>query len=153
MSQMPPMTPNYSGPMPGAAKPAGMSVAAMVLGIVSFFMCFIPYIGLIGWVTSILAVILGIVARGKAKRGEIGGAGMALAGMILGIVWLSIAILAIILAVAFGMTFLNWAKKTAEQQQQMQQQQRQSGQNGSLMPIFAQHADAVWNILTTFVLR
>src|SRR4051794_30405507 len=99
MSQMPPVQPGYQGPMPGANKPSGMAVASLVLGIVSFLFCWIPWIGFISWITAILAVIFGIVARGKVRKGEGGGGGMAMAGMVLGIVYLSIAIIGVILLI------------------------------------------------------
>jgi Domain of unknown function (DUF4190) len=153
MSQMPPMTPNYSGPVPGAAKPAGLAVTAMVLGICSFALCWVPYLNFLTLITALVAIILGAIARSQAKKGLAGGAGMALTGLILGVVYLSIFVILLVIGLVFGMQFLNWAKSEAERQRQIQQQQKQGGQSGSLMPMLAQHAQAMWNILTTLVLR
>jgi hypothetical protein len=64
----------------------GLSVASMVLGIIGWF----PFIGL---VFSIVAIILGAVARRQAvERGE-KGVGMALAGIILGASWIALWII------------------------------------------------------------
>ena len=67
----------------------GMAVAALVLGIVSFFLSFL------GIVTAILAIIFGAIARKRAKNNpEIyGGKGMASAGMVLGIIYLTLALI------------------------------------------------------------
>jgi cyclophilin family peptidyl-prolyl cis-trans isomerase len=68
----------------------GMSIAALVLGIVPF----IPIVG------SILAIVFGGLARGQIAKsgGRQGGRGMALAGMILGVAW----ILGIVTLVGIG---------------------------------------------------
>jgi hypothetical protein len=150
MSQMPPMTPNYSGPVPGAAKPAGLAIASMVLGIVSLVLFCVWYISI---PCAIVAVVLGFVARGKFKRGEGGGGGMAMAGLICGIIGLSLAVLLIAGVLALFGYGGNKLQQEIERQRKLQQQQQQGGQSGSLMPMLAQHAEAMWNILTTLVLR
>lgn len=63
----------------------GMAVASMVLGIVSYpaSILYCP-----GFITALLAIIFGFIARGKVKRGETtAGGGMALAGIVLGITY------------------------------------------------------------------
>ena len=59
---------------------------------------------------------------GKQVRQGDGGGGMARAGMIMGIIGLLIDVIAIIVILTAGVTFMNWAK---QQQQQMQRQQQQ----------------------------
>lgn len=56
----------------------GMGTAAMVLGIVSIILAFIPLIGFIAWITSPLALIFGLIGLTKAPRGG------AIAGVVLG---------------------------------------------------------------------
>lgn len=91
--------PGYGGQQPWGPAPAnGLGIAAMVLGIIAvagFCMW-----GL-GVVLGILALVFGILGRGRAQRGEATNGGMALAGIILG----SISI--VISAVFLG--FLIWA--------------------------------------------
>jgi hypothetical protein len=83
--------PGYYGT--GFAPPAGMAIAAMVLGIVA-----IPMMCLdgIGTPCAIIGIILGHIARGKARRGEGGGAGMALAGLVCGYIALGILVVVIL---------------------------------------------------------
>jgi hypothetical protein len=78
-------------PVPVAAAAAypmsppsnGTAVAALIVGILSWFMC--PIVG------GIVAVILGHSARGQIRRTGEGGDGMAVAGLVLGyahlVVW------------------------------------------------------------------
>ena len=77
--------PAYPPPIPVATS--GMAIASLVLGI----------LGLAG-IGSVLAVIFGHVALSKIRRsgGRLKGAGMALAGLILGYVVISIILLAAI---------------------------------------------------------
>lgn len=68
----------------------GLAVASMVLGIVSFplliFYC-------AGFITAILAIVFGFIARGKIHRGETQvGKGMATAGIIMGVIYFVLAI-------------------------------------------------------------
>jgi membrane-bound ClpP family serine protease len=88
----------------GGAAPKGLSVTAMVLGIAGLVLVvcafFFPYLGML---LGLVAIVVGLVARGKAKRGEVSGPGMALTGVITGAVALVIGI-AIIAGVA---AFLN----------------------------------------------
>ena len=62
----------------GAQLPKGMSVASLVLGILSVS-CF-------GLVTGILATVFGAKARKLCDMGTYGGRGMATAGMVMGII-------------------------------------------------------------------
>ncbi len=74
---MPPQQPYGAAPQQGQGT-NGLAVAALILGILSFF-C-------IGIIAGPLAVILGILGRKKANEEMNGnGAGMALAGIITGV--------------------------------------------------------------------
>jgi CubicO group peptidase (beta-lactamase class C family) len=76
--------PSYGGP---PARPAsnGIGIAAMVVGIVSLFLWWIPLLGL---VVAIVAVVLGILGIRKASKGEATNKGMAIAGLVTGILGL-----------------------------------------------------------------
>jgi hypothetical protein len=78
----------------GAQRPTNpLAVASLVLGIISIpAMC----IYAIGTPCAILAVVFGAIARGKAKRGDAGGEGMAMAGLLCGCVSLGLLIVAVI---------------------------------------------------------
>lgn len=64
----------------------GMSIAAMVLGIVSVVFCCIAYISI---PCAILALIFGFVGKKK------GGKGMAITGIVLGIIAIGLYVLAV----------------------------------------------------------
>lgn len=74
-----------------AQESKGLSIASMVLGIVSVVLFCIWYISV---PCAILAIIFGIVGKKK------GGKGMAIAGLVLGIVALSILVIIYLLAAA-----------------------------------------------------
>ncbi|MGQ4490541.1 DUF4190 domain-containing protein [Streptomyces sp. SAS_281] len=73
--------PGYGNPWGGPAPANGLGIAALVLGIIATA-GFCMY-GL-GIVLGILALIFGIIGRGRAQRGEADNPGVALAGIILG---------------------------------------------------------------------
>jgi hypothetical protein len=85
--------PSYG--QPTAQKKVGMAVASMVLGIFTILVFWIPVVGFMGIVTGLLAIVLGAVANGNVnkKPQEFGGKGMALTGLVLGIVALALTVL------------------------------------------------------------
>lgn len=96
--------PAYGGPppygMPGTAPRNGLGTAALVLGILAL-LATVTVIG--GVLLGILAVVLGAIGRGRAKRGEATNGGSALAGLICG----AIAVVLSLALVAVGVSFLN----------------------------------------------
>ena len=70
---VPPQYPGYTGPSAyrqgpiAATGPGGMAIAALIVGIVAFLLCWIPFLGL---VIAVVGIVLGILAlrhpRGKA---------------------------------------------------------------------------------------
>lgn len=68
--------------------PAGLSIAAMVLGIVSVVLVVTCWGSFLSVITSTIALCLAVRARRKVTRGELGGRGQATAGLVLGIVGL-----------------------------------------------------------------
>ncbi|MET7526834.1 DUF4190 domain-containing protein [Streptomyces sp900116325] len=92
--------PGYGGqPAWGGPGPAnGLGIASMVLGIIAV-------VGFCMWglgvVLGVLALIFGLIGRGRVKRGEATNGGMALAGIILGSI-------GIVISGAF-LGFLIWA--------------------------------------------
>ena len=97
----PPSAPTTASPAPapyGAAAPAttnGYAVAAMVLGIAGFAGCFVG---------AILALVFGYKARREidASGGRQKGRGMAVAGIVLGWVWVGLIVLGVIILAASG---------------------------------------------------
>jgi Domain of unknown function (DUF4190)/Domain of unknown function (DUF1707) len=81
-----PYPPGYYPPVL-AARTNGFAIGALVCGIVPFF-------------GGIPAVILGHVARGQIKRTGERGDGVAIAGLILGYLWVSLWVLIILIGIA-----------------------------------------------------
>jgi len=82
----------------------GMGTTALVLGIIGFFLAFV----VIGGILGIAAVVLGIVALGRVRRGEANNRGVAIGGIVAGA-------LAIVLAgviIAAGAAF--WSENKDE---------------------------------------
>ena len=79
----------------------GMATASLVLGIVSvFFNAFLL-------APSVLAIVFGVMARGQIERDPSqGGSGMALAGLILGIIFLIVYAVAIVISLFIGQAAL-----------------------------------------------
>ena len=105
MATPPPLQqPNYYGPGDGSDRPppAGMAVASMVCGIVSVpLLCLWP----VAVVLAIVAIVLGLMARGQARRGVASGRGMATAGVVCGGV--TIGVVVAIVLVATGVMIAN----------------------------------------------
>jgi uncharacterized membrane protein len=97
MSQYPPEQPYGEPPR---SRPKGMAITALVLGILALVLSW-TIIG--GILLGLTAIVLGIIAAGRAKRGTAGGRGMAITGAVLGLIG---AVLAGVL-VAIGVSFLN----------------------------------------------
>ena len=98
--------PSYGRPV--TQKKAGTAVASMVLGILAVLIGWIPVVGwFIGFVLAVLAIVLGTVAIGQANKRptEFGGKGMAITGLVLGVVTLAIALLFWVLVGSLIATF------------------------------------------------
>lgn len=84
MSQAPPppsMNPYPSAGFPQPPKTNGFAVGSLICGIVGCLQ-----------ITSLAAIILGVLGVKKSKEPGTGGKGMAIAGIVLGILWIVISI-------------------------------------------------------------
>lgn len=95
----------YGEPQPGfgtppAPKRNGLGTAALVLGVLALLSS-ITVVG--GIVLGLLAIVFGIIGRGRASRGEADNGGMAVAGLVLG----ALGLLAAGALVAFGVSLYN----------------------------------------------
>ena len=84
--------PQFGMPRPPAGNRNGFGVAALVLGILSLVTWFLFVGGLFG----VIAVVLGVIGRSRAKRGEADNGGMALAGIVTGALGVLLTILVIV---------------------------------------------------------
>ena len=92
----------YGGYAPPVSQSSGMAIASMILGILSIPLLTAYCAGVPG---AILAIVFGHIARGKFRRNEAGGGGMALAGVICGYVTIGLVIaLVIFFVTALGLS-------------------------------------------------
>ncbi|MFF2009239.1 DUF4190 domain-containing protein [Streptomyces sp. NPDC058195] len=89
----PPAGYGYPG---GAVLPSGKATASMVLGILGLVL--IPII------LPIIALVLGVSAKRMADRGEGGGRGQAVAGIVMGWVGIAFALLGVTVATIQGIS-------------------------------------------------
>ena len=84
---------------PGASK--GFTIAGLVLGIVAIVFIFIPGVSFLGWICSIVGIILSAVAISQSKKaGEKNS--MAVAGLVLSIIAIVIGVIAAMVACIAG---------------------------------------------------
>ncbi|MGW1411368.1 DUF4190 domain-containing protein [Streptomyces sp. NPDC002403] len=100
MSQFtqPPQSPQPQQPyapaqMPGM-RPArnGLGIAALVLGVIGAVSGLIPFLFWMAGVLGLIALVLGLAGRGRAKRGEATNKGMTTFGAVLGLISLILAV-------------------------------------------------------------
>ena len=82
---MPPPPGGYAGAAVAGPRTDGLAIGALIAGILSL-VCFFPIC--LGIILGPAAAIMGFISRQRiaASAGTVGGGGMALAGLILGIV-------------------------------------------------------------------
>ena len=81
----------YVVPVSPTTGTNGFAIASLVLGIVWIY-----------WIGSVLAIIFGAIAMRQCREHNQGGRGMAVSGLVLGIVGMSILALVAIIGVAGG---------------------------------------------------
>ena len=94
--------PTYTGAPPqGYAAPAGrngLGTAALVLGILALITSW-TVIG--GILLGVLAVVFGAVGRGRVSRGEATNRGAAIAGLVLGLLGIVVAVFLLVVGATF----------------------------------------------------
>lgn len=95
-----------------AAEPAvvdngkGLSIAALILGILGIIGGWIPVVGYFTTVCAVLGIILGVKGRAKSIAAEGKASGLATAGLVLGIIGTAFAVLGLLCTVACGAALL-----------------------------------------------
>jgi hypothetical protein len=110
----------------------GFGIAALVLGLLALVLCW-TIVG--GVVFGIVAVIFGLLGRARTKRGEATNGGVSLAGVVLGIIGLLVAIG----LVALGASLLN----TPAGQNYTQCLQQSGGDRAKMQQCLSEFGDQV----------
>ncbi|WP_405390348.1 DUF4352 domain-containing protein [Streptomyces sp. NBC_01102] len=93
-----PQQPHAPGQVPGL-RPArnGLGISALVLGIIGTVSGLIPLLFWLAGILGVIALILGLAGRGRAKRGEASNKGVATFGAVLGLVSLILSVVGAVL--------------------------------------------------------
>jgi hypothetical protein len=93
---------SYDTQVPPAAPQVmrnGLGTAALILGIIGTISGFMPFLFWLAGILGVIALVLGLVGKGRVKRGEASNKGVALTGAILGLVSLVLSVVGIVIVV------------------------------------------------------
>lgn len=87
---------------PGAAPPAqqgsnGLAIAALVTGIIALLLSWIPVVNVLALVLGIVAVATGVGGVRRTRTAGVGGKGLAVGGLVTGIIAILLSLLIIVL--------------------------------------------------------
>jgi hypothetical protein len=101
MSEPPPVRPDYAPPPSGVQLPNTLALSSMICGILSLVMlcagCAFVFISFISPVLAIAAIVLAVMARREIAAGRQRGQGMAVAGLVCGVVALLLFIIGVVI--------------------------------------------------------
>lgn len=89
----------YAPAQPPGSSPArnGLGISALVLGIIGTVSGLIPFFFWLAGILGLIALILGLAGRGRAKRGEATNKGVTTFGAVLGLVALILSVVGAVL--------------------------------------------------------
>lgn len=101
-----PAYPGQMGGYPGYPQPQqtgtnGLAIASLSTGIIAFPFSCIPFLGYASILIAIAAIVMGIVAMKQTKQTGQQGRGMAIAGVVLGGVYLALFVIGLIFGIAY----------------------------------------------------
>ncbi|MEU7022245.1 DUF4352 domain-containing protein [Streptomyces sp. NPDC046203] len=102
-------------PAPVAAMRNGLGTAALILGIIGAVSGLIPLFFWMAGVLGLIALILGLVGRGRAKRGEANNKGMALTGALLGLAAMILSVVGAVITFTAVNDVVNEIDKAAKE--------------------------------------
>jgi hypothetical protein len=90
----------YGQPVPGGPKRNGLGIAALVLGVLALLGSFTI---VFGFILGVVAIVLGLMGRGRARSGQADNGTMAVVGAVLG----ALAIVLSAVFIAIGVAIFN----------------------------------------------
>ncbi|WP_030690319.1 DUF4190 domain-containing protein [Streptomyces globisporus] len=91
---------SYDTQVPPAAPRVmrnGLGTAALILGIIGTLSGFMPFLFWLAGILGVIALILGLVGKGRVKRGEANNKGVALTGALLGLASLILSVVGMVI--------------------------------------------------------
>jgi hypothetical protein len=113
----------------------GMGVAALVFGILAVLTFWLPIVGL---VLGLLAIVFGVIGRGRVRKMQATNGGVALTGLILGVLVFIVNVVLSIALFLFGVAFINLGGANSLQQFQDCISQSQNAPNPAAVQQAAQ---------------
>lgn len=105
----------FHAPQPASAQPRnGMGVTALVLGTIGVLLGLAVFLFWLSWLPALLALVFGIVGLGHAREGVANNRGMALTGVILGVVGVLLAVGGGVFTVSKATEFIDGVREEAE---------------------------------------
>lgn len=118
--------PGSAAPASGKPGPNGAAITAVVTGVVGLLLSWIPGINLLAFLLAIAALVAGVMGLRNASSPEVGGRGMAIAGLVTGGLALIIGVLVYVgLASVFNDPEMQ--QQLEEIQREVEQEQRNQG--------------------------
>jgi len=107
----------------------GMGVAALIMGILSIVVAFIPCLGLLAFFTAIVAIVLGAIGISQASRAETP-KGLSLGGLITGALALIISLAQLVFFVGFSKNFDHIGERIEEAIEEVEKDIREDFETG-----------------------
>lgn len=89
----------------------GMGIAALILGIISFVVAFIPCVGILAIFTAVAAIVLGAIGLSQATRATSPHRGLNIGGLVVGIIALFVSVIQIAVIVGVSENAGNWSSR------------------------------------------
>ena len=90
----------YNTATPAKAPSSGLSVAALVCGLLGIIGSFVPVVKYFTLVLAILGIVFGVIGKKKAAEAGSTNTGLATAGLVLGIIGTAFSLVGVICALA-----------------------------------------------------
>ncbi|MBS0011064.1 MAG: DUF4190 domain-containing protein [Bacteroidales bacterium] len=107
----------------------GMGVAALIMGIISLVVAFIPCLGLLAFFTAVVAIVLGAIGISQAGRSD-SPRGMQIGGLVTGALALLISVAQMVFFAGFSKNFGNVGKSLEEAFENVGKEIRQEFEGG-----------------------
>lgn len=121
----------------------GLGIAALIMGIISFVVAFIPCIGMLAIVTSVVAIVLGSIGLSQASRSGSQHKGLNTGGLVVGVIALFVAIIQIAIIIGIASNSGGVGNKVEKIINNIQKDVRREIEDGNLKITFDDGEDKI----------